>query len=58
MLSPLRLSRCGEKLEPRNRVEHPVVRHERQPKPDRDSGDPPVAVVDFVSERVSDLGGR
>ena len=58
VLSPLRLSRCGEKLEPRNRVEHPVVRRERQPKSDCDSGDPPVAVVDLATQRMTDSSAR
>src|SRR4051812_17397175 len=35
-----------------------IVRGNRQAETGSCRGDPPVAVVDFVSERVSDLGGR
>jgi hypothetical protein len=35
-----------------------IVRGNRQAETESCRGDPPVAVVDFVSERVSDLGGR
>jgi len=32
-----------------------VVRHQRQPKPNSGGGDPPVTVMDLVTERVTDL---
>lgn len=47
---------CGrDEFEPRSAGEHAVMRRQRQPKPDRGGGDPPVTVVDLVTQRMPDL---
>lgn len=53
--SPLRPWCRGDELEPRSPDEPAVVRHQRQPKPNRGGGDPPVTVMDLVTKRVTDL---
>ena len=53
--SPLRPWCRGDELEPRSPGEPAVVRHQRQPKPNSGGGDPPVTVMDLVTERVTDL---
>ena len=54
----LLLFRAGEQAQAGYAAKDAIVRGNRQAETGSCRGDPPVAVVDFVSERVSDLGGR
>jgi hypothetical protein len=54
----LLLFRAGEQAQAGYAAKDAIVRGNRQAETESCRGDPPVAVVDFVSERVSDLGGR
>ncbi len=50
-----RLFGDGQELDVARADEHAIVRDERHIEPDRRGGDPPVAVMDFVSQAMAGL---
>jgi hypothetical protein len=51
----LRVWPGGEEHEPWSRLEHTIVRDERQSESNGGSSDPAIAVVDLAAQRMSDL---